>query len=299
MATSCLHILTWEVFEEELWARFGLVDCEDFDEALSRVTQVNSLQDYQKEFERLGNRVKEWTQKALVGTFMGGHKSEIAEGIRMFKPHSLKEAFSLTNENSHGHQNSFVCNLTFQHKQTTPASRMKGLTWEEMQRRRAQGPKLLLLEGSYSSNAEDETNEETIIEPHISLHALTGWTMSRTMRVPARIGPYEVAVLFDSGYTHNFISEKVSNLLQYPMRWPFNVKVANGNPLKCQGRFQLGSVLLQGIPFSLTLYSLPFIGLDLVLGIQWLEQSGIVVCNWKDLTMQFQWKKNGAYKIHH
>jgi len=27
----------WEVFEEELWARFGLVDCEDFDEALSRV----------------------------------------------------------------------------------------------------------------------------------------------------------------------------------------------------------------------------------------------------------------------
>jgi len=118
---------------------------------------------------------------------------------------------------------------------------MKRLNWKDKQRRRAQGlcfncdekftvdhkcrgPKLLLLEGSYSSNAEDETNEETIIEPHISLHALTGWTMSRTMRVLARIGPYEVAVLIDSGYTHNFISEKVPNLLQLPVvpTRPFN-----------------------------------------------------------------------------
>jgi len=44
----------------------------------------------------LGNRVRGWTQKALVGTFMGGLKPEIAEGIRMFKPQSLKEAISLT-----------------------------------------------------------------------------------------------------------------------------------------------------------------------------------------------------------
>jgi hypothetical protein len=83
----------------------------------SRVTQVGSLRDYQKEFVRLGNRVQGWTYKALVGTFMGGLKSEIAEGIRMIKPHSLKEAFSLANENSHGHHNSFVYNLSFQHKQ--------------------------------------------------------------------------------------------------------------------------------------------------------------------------------------
>ena len=82
-----------------------------------------------------------------------------------------------------------------------------------------------------------------------------------------------MAVLIDSGSTHNFISEKVANLLQLlvvPTR-PFNVKVANENPLKCQGRFEQVSILLQGIPFSLTLYSLPLIGLDLVLGIQWLE----------------------------
>jgi len=74
------------------------------------------------------------------------------------------------------------------------------------------------------------------------------------------------------------------------------VKVANGNPLKCQGRFEQVSILLQGIFFSLTLYSLPLIGLDLVLGIQWLEQLETMVCNWKELTMQVQWK-NQTHKL--
>jgi hypothetical protein len=89
------RIMTWKAFEDELWARFGPIDCEDFDEALSRIKQVGSLRDYQSEFEKLGNRVRGWTQKALVGTFMGGLKPEIAEGIHMFKPQSLKEAISL------------------------------------------------------------------------------------------------------------------------------------------------------------------------------------------------------------
>ncbi|KAH7575759.1 hypothetical protein JRO89_XS02G0210500 [Xanthoceras sorbifolium] len=45
--------VTWEIFVEELWARFGPTDCEDFDEALSKIKQIGSLRDYQKEFERL------------------------------------------------------------------------------------------------------------------------------------------------------------------------------------------------------------------------------------------------------
>ena len=47
--------MTWELFEEELWAHFGPTECEDFDEALSKVRQIGSHSDYQKEFERLGN----------------------------------------------------------------------------------------------------------------------------------------------------------------------------------------------------------------------------------------------------
>ena len=50
-------MVTWELFKEKLLARFGPVDCEDFDEALSKIRQIGSLRDYQKEFERLGNWV--------------------------------------------------------------------------------------------------------------------------------------------------------------------------------------------------------------------------------------------------
>ena len=43
----------------------------------------------------MGNRVHGWSQKALVGSFMGGLRPEISEAIRMFKPKTLKEAISL------------------------------------------------------------------------------------------------------------------------------------------------------------------------------------------------------------
>ena len=39
--------------------------------------------------------MREWTQKALIGTFLGSLKPEIADGIRMFKPQSTKEVISL------------------------------------------------------------------------------------------------------------------------------------------------------------------------------------------------------------
>ena len=54
--------------------------------------------------------------------------------------------------------------------------------------------------------------------------------------------------------------------------------------------FENVKILIQNIHVSLTVYSLPITGLDMVLGIQWLETLGSVVCNWKDLTMGFEWE---------
>jgi hypothetical protein len=73
-------------------------------------------------------------------------------------------------------------------------------------------------------------------QPEISLHALSGWTTYKTMQVLAKIRPYKMVVLIDSGSTYNFISEKEVNMLQLPIvpTDSFNVRVANGGPLKCQ-----------------------------------------------------------------
>ncbi|KAL9429349.1 hypothetical protein AB3S75_031212 [Citrus x aurantiifolia] len=86
--------VTWNTFVDELWARFGPTECENFDEALSRMQQTGTLRDYQKEFERLGNKVHGWTQRALVAIFIGGLKPEISEEIRLFRQKTLKEAIS-------------------------------------------------------------------------------------------------------------------------------------------------------------------------------------------------------------
>ena len=52
--------ITWELFQDELWARFGPTEDEDYDESLSKIKQTGSLCDYQREFKRLGNKVKGW-----------------------------------------------------------------------------------------------------------------------------------------------------------------------------------------------------------------------------------------------
>ena len=87
--------ITWEKFKKELLVRFGPIEAEDFDKALSRICQSGTLREYQREFERLANRVNGWPQKALVGAFMGGLKDNIASKIRMFKPKTLLEAIEL------------------------------------------------------------------------------------------------------------------------------------------------------------------------------------------------------------
>ncbi|KAH9734507.1 hypothetical protein KPL71_017399 [Citrus sinensis] len=99
--------VTWEIFVEELWARFGPTECEDFDEALSLLKQTGSLRDYQKEFERLGNRVHGWSQKALK---------------KLLRP-SL---------NNHIPPAQPIIN------RVAPTVPFKRLSWEEMQRCRAQ-----------------------------------------------------------------------------------------------------------------------------------------------------------------
>ncbi|KAL9435272.1 hypothetical protein AB3S75_021528 [Citrus x aurantiifolia] len=171
--------VTWRDFEE------------DFDEALSRVRQVGTLRDYQREFERLGNRVHGWTQKALVGTFMGGLNPKISDSIRMFKPKTLKEAISLARMQEDQVQRKFSQPLPVSGTpsalpvptQSPSTSNVKRLTWDEMQRRHAQrlcfncpekfsvghkcmGPQILLLEGS--TDARDIMYEETEIAAEVT-----------------------------------------------------------------------------------------------------------------------------------
>ncbi|CAL1391412.1 unnamed protein product [Linum trigynum] len=329
--------ITWESFSSELWARFGPSAATGFDEILSHIKQTGSLKDYQTEFERLGNRVRGWSQQALVGTFLGGLKPEIAEGIRIFNPRTLREAISLARvreEQLARYQSPPRSSYRSPADYTTPprprtrptfeptfAARPRPveappqlrnrpqpppggrrIPYEEMHRRRQAGlcfncdekftpthrcakPRLMML-------LDDEEEEAIEVEEaEVSFHAITGRTGGKTMRVWAQVGRTRLVVLIDSGSTHNFINNKTAEALHLPGSSvvPFNVRIANGAPLKCDGRHDDVMLNIQGTKFPVTLYAIPLAGFDIVLGIQWLETLGTVQSNWKTLAMEFDW----------
>jgi len=80
---------------------------------------------------------------------MGGFKSEIADGIRMFKPRTLKEAISLakmrdeqlarTRRFTQPPPLNRISIATSPVNHPIPANATKRLSWDEMQERRAQG----------------------------------------------------------------------------------------------------------------------------------------------------------------
>ena len=132
-------VITWEIFEDEIGARFGPTGERYFDEALSRIKKTGSLRDYQRAFERLGNRVRVWIQKALMGTFIGGLKPKIVDGIRMFKPKSMKEVISLAHMNDDQlNRQGLGINSTTNPVQTT-SPMVRKLSWKKIQIQPAQG----------------------------------------------------------------------------------------------------------------------------------------------------------------
>lgn len=124
------------------------------------------------------------------------------------------------------------------------------------------------------------------------MHALTGWSGPNTLRIQGKIGSHTVIILVDSGSTLNFINERLVRLIQIPVTPinPFGVKIANGEVISCPERYDAVDLQIQECNFQITLFSLPLRGLDLVLGVHWLQQLGPMFCAWSQPLIRFQWE---------
>lgn len=69
------------------------------------------------------------------------------------------------------------------------------------------GSQLMIMKGS-----EDEEEPDHTKGPEISLHALVGWTTTKTMNLSIMIRKQKVVALIDNNTTHNFISEWVADV---------------------------------------------------------------------------------------
>lgn len=116
------------------------------------------------------------------------------------------------------------------------------------------------------------------------------------MHASVRIGHRTVLILIDSGSTHNFVNQKVVQALGLPVTpiTKFWVIVANGERLSCTKNHEGVGLVIQGMAIIVTLFALSLNGLDNVLGIQWLEKLGPVVCDWGQLSMIISTKQGHA-----
>ncbi|CAA0811545.1 Unknown protein, partial [Striga hermonthica] len=317
------RVITWGDFERELLTRFGTSDYHNYDEALTRIRPTGNLRDYLKEFERLACRVQGWPETALVGAFIGGLKYDLAAEVRLERPETMHASMEVARRREdhlaatrRGRADiCFTDTCRAGPSQPTAGTRpaisarplgpvVKKLTLEEIKRRREKGLCFKCEEKfmpghrckqAFVIEVTNSDEEETEIEVHeeeteISMHAMAGIRGPRMMRLPAWVKDRRVVVLVDNGSSHNFINADLSQKLKLPTTKiePFEVRVANGERLRCTESFRGVPTKFQGVTVKANLYALPLVGPDFVLGVQWLEGLGKVTTDYRTGIMEFR-----------
>lgn len=97
-------------------------------------------------------------------------------------------------------------------------------------------------------------------------------------------------VLVDSGASHNFVSSKLVQQLQLPVSETpaFRVKLGDGYHISSIGMCKNLNLQLSQLLIEMDFYSFPLGGMDVILGMSWLETLGDVQANWKEMTIKFQ-----------
>ncbi|GAU36702.1 hypothetical protein TSUD_16140 [Trifolium subterraneum] len=305
------QILTWTTFLHALETRFAPSQYEDPKGALFKLSQIGSVKAYQAQFETLANRIVVILTQAIS---LAKLQEEKFADRGFIPPRSA--AASTSNPNS-----SFkpTMSVTSPKPQTT----VKRLSPDELQARRDAGLcyncdekyqrghrckrlfHLLIVEpddtveesSSFHLAAADSEPEPVVpseSDPasdtaQISLHALMGHTIPQTLRVMGQIRNNPVAILIDSGSTHNFLQDRVAHQLGLSTEpaHSFKVLVGNGEVLTCSSMCPQTPLLLGSHEFLVDLFILPLSGAELVLGVQWLKTLGPIVTDYEKLTMSF------------
>ena len=131
------------------------------------------------------------------------------------------------------------------------------------------------------------------MNPTISCNALVGITTPQTIKIERQIKKKKVIVLIDSGSTHNFIHckvEKELNCFLYSVR-ECQVMIANGGTINCSRKCHNIKLSMGEYVLTSPMLSIPMGGVDVVLGVQWLQSLGTIAFTFQELFMKFLQKK--------
>lgn len=127
-------------------------------------------------------------------------------------------------------------------------------------------------------------------EMEIIMHALSGSFNPRTIRLAGSIDEQQLSILINSGSTHNFVQRSVACRLGIPVQTlpEFRVFIGSGDFLTCREVCSQVPVRIEETKVIQDLYVLTMEGANVVLRVQWLETLGLVVTDFKKLTLQFE-----------
>ncbi|KFK23032.1 hypothetical protein AALP_AAs71112U000100, partial [Arabis alpina] len=141
----------------------------------------------------------------------------------------------------------------------------------------------------------DEDSDEEAIQTiagvaTLSLNSMVGISSPRIVKMGGTIQGEPVVILIDSGETHNFISEKIVTQLGLRVEGTKGYGVVMGTGLTVQGQGICKEVELsvQGLSVVAQFLPLELGSADVILGMQWLESVGDMVCNWKLQKLSFK-----------
>jgi hypothetical protein len=126
----------------------------------------------------------------------------------------------------------------------------------------------------------------------VSLHAMAGIKMVKTMLLPVTIHGERLTALVETGSTHKFLSKDAMRrlALQLAGTEKFSVTVANGERLACQGLARQVSILIADEPFSIDCVGIDLGCYDFILVIDFLSTLGPILWD-LDVSSLIFWRK--------
>jgi hypothetical protein len=123
----------------------------------------------------------------------------------------------------------------------------------------------------------------------VSLHAMAGIKMAKTMLLPVMIHGERLTALVDTGSMHNFLSRDAMHrlALQPTGAEKFSITVANGDRLACQGMARQVLVLIGDEPFSIDCVSIDLGCYDFILSVNFLSTLGPILWDLDVLSLIF------------
>ena len=142
-----------------------------------------------------------------------------------------------------------------------------------------------------SEEIEEATLEEII--PTISCDALAGIITPQTLKIERYIKKKKVTMLIDYDSNHNFVHYKLAKVLNffvYPAP-EFQVMIADGGTINCSGKCHNINLSMGEYLLNSPIISIPMGGVDVVLGVQWLQSLGTMAFNFQKCFMKFSWEE--------